>query len=122
MPRRRRVSLVARLYFGDGLESASLVFSPDPASRPIPAPQPRRGAGGRGRRWHLPLLSAQHGVGTRRPREASRAEWDRTASRGGRGPGWRAGWETAGRRRPAWGGRRCPAGPGAALGGQQVFP
>lgn len=46
MPRRRRVSLVARLYFGDGLESASLVFSPDPASRPIPAPQPRRGAGG----------------------------------------------------------------------------
>ena len=43
MPRRRRVSLVARLYLGDGLERASLVFSLDPASRPIPASPPAAG-------------------------------------------------------------------------------
>lgn len=74
MPRRRRVSLVARLYLGDGLERASLVFFPEPALRPIPAPHLRG--------WHLSLLSVQHWVGTRRPREASKpsgtakpAEW-----------------------------------------------
>ena len=118
MPRRRRVSLVARLYLGDGLERASLV-----SSRILPQSPPQLALQPLGRRgWHLSLPSAQHGVGTRRPREASGAERDFEARRGGRGPGWRAGWETAGRRRPAWGGRRCPAGPGAAFGGQQVLP
>lgn len=42
--------------------------------------------------WHLSLLSAQHGVGTRRPREESGAERDFEARRGGAGPaGGRAG-------------------------------
>lgn len=52
---------------------------------------------------------------------AKKAPQDREASQGGRGPGWLSVPGTAGRRHPAWGGRRCWPGPGSALRGQRVF-
>lgn len=57
------------------------------------------------------------------PARAWRKRPRRTAklAEGGRGPGWCSVPGTAGRRHPAWGGRRCWAGPGSALRGQRVF-
>lgn len=70
-PPLRRVSPVTRLHLGDGLELESLASPhptrPPPRLRPFPAPVGlgSLAAGVRGR--HLPPLSAQHGVGARRP-------------------------------------------------------
>lgn len=103
-----RVSPVARLYPRGRLESASL-FSPS-SLRPFPAPTGPCS-------WPREFGAASTPAISSAPCSERAAGPGGTAGRAG----GRAGLGTAGRRRPAWGGRRCPVGPARLSAGSGFF-